>query len=145
MSLFCWSLAMLVRYPVISCCLDGQQTKKKRRTVLPVIVSNIPKGFNVQKLWTIFTRCITRWKSFRNAFFLVVERLERYETNLSEYLSASLLLSCGTSSVGTVSMATLLWYTVSMSKSKGCDSIVKPLWLIGFWVPNLPIQLITWN
>lgn len=57
---------------------------------------------------TIFIRCVTNATRSGNAFLFSIERLERYEFDLHEYLRASQSLGCGTSSLGSVKYANII-------------------------------------
>lgn len=61
-----------------------------------------------------------------DAFLFVAERLQRYESDLNEYLSASLSLGCGMSSVRSAKYAdTIAIYPLKMSEAKGSARWIK--------------------
>lgn len=99
MSLLCCDLAMSMRCPFIIFCLDGLKCYDEPSGQW-VGMPTFSNGFNVGKLWTIFTRCVANAMRSEDAFSFASERLERYESELNEYLSASSPMGCGTSSVG---------------------------------------------
>lgn len=78
------------------------------------------------KLWTIFTRCVTKATRSEDAFSFATEQLERYESDLNEYVSTSPSLGYGASSFGSAKYVdTLAIHSPKMSKTNGSGRRIK--------------------
>lgn len=85
-----------------------------------------PNGFYFGKLWAICTRFVVNAMRSEDAFSFASERLERYEFELNEYLSASPPMGCGASSVGSAKYAdTITIHPPKMSMTKGSGRRIK--------------------
>lgn len=74
----------------------------------------------------IFYKMCHKATRSEDAFLFVAERLQRYESDLNEYLSASLSLGCGMSSVRSAKYAdTIAIYPLKMSEAKGSARWIK--------------------
>lgn len=91
-----------------------------------IAMLSVTSGFNVGKLWTIFTRCVKKATRSEDAFSFATEPLERYESDLNEYVSTSPSLGCGASSIGSAKYAdTIATHPPKMSKTKGSGRRIK--------------------
>lgn len=91
-----------------------------------VDLPSVPSGFNVGKLWTIFTRCVTKATGSDDAFSFATERLERYESDLNEYVSTSSSLGCGNFIYWECKVSdTIVIHPSKLSKTKGSGRRIK--------------------